>query len=597
MMLINKKNQKSFSKNDLTLFSIISVQAGQLIKNLELQRETFLKKEETEKLQELDKIKTNFFTNISHEFRTPLTLILGPARQILETAPDTKIKNRADLIYRSAGKLNRLVNQLLEISKIEMGKMKLQTTRRNLIPVVKEIIGSFQAYAEQKKLSFKFEYPQEEISIYIDRDKIDKILSNILSNAIKFTPEGGRINVIISLTKDKPHLINSEISLPQNGSSNSVEILVRDTGIGISEEQLDKIFDRFYQIDNKFSNEYEGTGIGLSLTKELVNLHKGKILVESEVGTGSSFRIILPLGKEHLQPDEIVEESLKEKQTDDDAEFIPYFDDLTFKNSNNERDENLLIERADKPLLLIIEDNYDVRKYIKNILSSYYKIVEASNGKEGLNRSSDEIPDLIISDIMMPEMDGINLCRTLKSGTRTSHIPIILLTARTSLKDKIEGLETGADDYIVKPFEAQELIARIKNLLEQRERIHEYFQKHGLFEIEEKRVTPVDKKFLQKAVKIINEYIADSGFSVEFFAEKLAVSRSLLYRKLIVLIGESPVDLIKRIRLNEAAKLIKHKTGNISEIALEVGFNNPSYFSECFRKQFGYTPSEYQFKN
>ena len=250
------------------------------------------------------------------------------------------------------------------------------------------------------------------------------------------------------------------------------------------------------------------------------------------------------------------------------------------------------IENNNKPLLLIIEDNSDVRKYIIEILNNYYRIIEAVNGEEGLSKSFEEIPDLIISDIMMPKMDGMKLCYSLKSDARTSHIPVILLTAKATLKDKIEGLKTGADDYIMKPFEAQELKVRIKNLLEQRKRIHEHFQKYEIA-FDDQNLTPIDQKFLQKVIATINQFISDEYFSVEVLAENLAMSRSLLYKKLVALAGEQPNELIKRIRLNKAAKLIEHKTGNISEIALQVGFNNPSYFAECFHKQFGINPSQY----
>ncbi len=242
---------------------------------------------------------------------------------------------------------------------------------------------------------------------------------------------------------------------------------------------------------------------------------------------------------------------------------------------------------------MIVEDNSDVRNYIRSNLDKDYKIIEAVDGEDGLKKSIDEMPDLVVSDVMMPKMDGFKLCSKLKTDERTSHIPIILLTAKASSQDKIEGFETGADDYIMKPFDTEELKARIKNLIEQRKRIHEHFRKHGLFEIEEKNITPVDQKFLQKAVIVINEHLSDTSFGVEVLAEKMAVSRSLLLKKIEALIGESPNDLIKRMRLNKAAKLIESKFGNISEIALEVGFNNPSYFAECFKKQFGINPSQY----
>ena len=604
MMLINKKNRKYFTNNDLTLLAIISVQAGQLIKNLELQRESILKRKESEKLQELDRIKTNFFTNVSHEFRTPLTLIMGPARQILEQADNKKIKEEAGIILRNASKLNNLANQILDLSIIEAGRMKLKASPQNLIHITKHIVSSFQYWAETKKIKLSFNPDKEKLILFADRDKIEKILSNLLSNAIKFTPDGGSINIKITTE----FLFNTRFNKGEENLEYA-EILVSDSGIGIPESYINNIFDKFYQVETDFSRGFEGTGIGLALTKELVELHKGEISVKSISGRGSVFKILLPLGKNHLLPEEIVGEKIVEENYLDDEELPK---DLIFnvgKSVRNKKDPESeeRMKSTDltsgslngrKPLLLIIEDNYDVRKYIIDILDNYYNITEAFDGITGLSKAFEKIPDLIISDIMMPKMDGIQLCQKLKSDTRTSHIPLILLTARNAVTDKLEGLETGADDYIMKPFEASELKARIKNLLEQRKRIHKYFQKLG-FIIDENLVTSIDQKFLHKTISTINNYLADENFGVKKLAEDIAVSRSLLHKKLISLVGESPSDLIKRVRLNKAAKLIEQKSGNISEIAYEVGFSNPSYFTKCFQKQFGFGPSQYHnnFKN
>jgi signal transduction histidine kinase/DNA-binding response OmpR family regulator len=530
-------------------------------------------KEAQHKLAEIIKAQNRFFTNISHEFRTPLTLIMGPSRQILEGSSDDKVKEHAELINRNAKKLNLLANQLLDISRIEAGRMKLKTGQKNIVPVIKRITYSFQSFAESKDISLDFHSEKEKIILYADEDKIDKIFSNLLSNALKFTPAGGRI--IVRVITDE----------------NFVEISISDNGIGIPKDKIDKIFDRFYQVDNKLSKEYGGTGIGLSLTKELVEIHKGKISVESEVGKGSTFKVILPLRKEHLLPEEIDEDI--SMTGEDEKDITPQsFIASGFDRNLKTNDRIASVDKLDKPQLLIIEDHPDVRKYISDILCSSYNIDEAFDGEDGLRKSFEEIPDMIISDIMMPKMDGIKLCQSLKSDSRTSHIPIILLTAKATINDKIEGLQTGADDYIMKPFEEAELKARINNLLEQRERIHKHFQKYEVI-IEEEKITSLDQRFLKQTLSLINEHISDNNFSVEELAQSLAVSRSLLHKKLVILLGEAPREVIKRIRLNKAAKLIKQKSGNISEIALEVGFNNPSYFAECFQKQFGFNPSQY----
>ena len=559
-------------------------------------------------LQDTQQVQNHFFTNISHEFRTPLTLILGPAKKILERTKDFETKEDATTIHRSALKLNMLANQLLDLSRIEAGKMKLKTREQNLVPIIKEIVSSFQSFAESRHLNLIFNSEKEEISVYLDKDIIDKIMSNLISNAIKFTPKYGEIKITISLPKlksshekgklkSKADLLYERRKAGHDKFQNDtfIEISVSDSGIGIPKEQIDKIFDRFFQVDNRLSREYEGTGIGLSLTRELIELHKGKISVISREGKGSTFSIFLPLGKEHLQDDEISDEIFI---SENNLKTVEKFSQKSGENifvpsqiSNKSGIEPML--KKNRYLLLIIEDNEEVRKYINDILNNYYKIAEASNGEEGLKKSFEHIPDLIISDIMMPGMDGFQLCNKLKADQRTSHIPIILLTAKSTLQDKIEGLEKGADDYIMKPFEAEELKVRIKNLLEQRKRIHEHFQKYGLFELNENQVTPLDQKFLQKVCEIINKQLSGSSFGVEALAKDMLMSRSLLHKKLVALTGEPPVELIKRFRLNKAAKIIERNSGNITEVAFEVGFTDSSYFTKCFKKQFGISPSLY----
>jgi signal transduction histidine kinase/ligand-binding sensor domain-containing protein/AraC-like DNA-binding protein len=536
---------------------------------------------QTEKLKEVDQIKSRFFANISHEFRTPLTLIFGPAKDITENAYDESTKKKAGIIKKNAAKLYGLVNQLLDLSKLEAGKMRLETSEQNIIPLLKGLVLSFTSLAERKKITLTFDTQEENINVYIDKDKIEKIITNILSNAFKFTPDGGIIDVnVLKLERE-------------------VEIIVKDTGIGIPEERIDKIFDRFYQVDGSHTREGEGTGIGLALTKELVELHKGNISAESKKGESTTLILKLPLDKKHLLPEEIVkkESLLETAKTVKEAEVISGNEVYEEKTVFDELIKpDLFGEKTDKPLLLIVEDNFDVRNYIISHLEEDYIIHKAIDGEDGFTKSIEKFPDLIISDVMMPKMDGFQLCEKLKTDERTSHIPLILLTAKATSDDKIEGYETGADDYIMKPFDAKELQVRIKNLIDQRKQLRKHFQKEGIFNLENKKIISVDKKFLEKANKIINEHISDTSFGVELFASILAMSRAALHKKLIALIGEPPSELIKRIRLSKAGILLKNNTGNISEIALDVGFNNPAYFSECFKKQFGDTPSQYQRK-
>lgn len=557
----------------LFILSIVSVTWKFQLKRIRLKQEVEISKFEAQKLLEVNTVKTRFFTNISHEFRTPLTLIQGPAKHIFEESKETKTRDGANIIYRNALKLNRLVNQLLDLSKLEAGKMSIRATETNVIDFVKDVVLSFTPLAEKKRITFKLNYDKNTILVFFDKDKMSKIINNVISNAFKFTPNGGKINVSV-VKNDK-----------------SVLIKISDTGIGIPKERIDKIFDRFYQVDDTQTREQEGTGIGLALTKELIELHKGSIEVESKEGGGTTFTISIPLGKEHFKPEQILKiGDVSKSNLSKQKEYV-----TLYETENNESDlEN--IASSEKPVLLIVEDNSDVRFFIKNIFENEYTIFEASDGEKGLRIAFDEIPDLIISDLMMPKLDGFEMCNKIKSDERTSHIPLIMLTAKATNKDMIEGFETGADDYIMKPFDADVLHAKVKNILEQRKKLSEHFIKNELIKDDFKQITKIDKVFIRKITQIINDHLSDSALSVEFLAGEIAMSRVTLHKKLNSLIDVSPSDLIKRIRMNKAAKYLQSNHGNISEIAFEVGFNNPAYFAECFKKQFGISPSQYQRK-
>jgi len=555
----------------LLILGIIYFSWKMQLRRIKIRHDYEMSKFEAEKMHEVDEMKSRFFANISHEFRTPLTLIFGPAKDIEENCEDNNAKQSAGIIKQNAGRLYALVNQLLDISKLESGKMKLEASEQNIIPLLKGYVLSISSLAERKKLTLKFNTMEDNLSVYIDHDKLEKIVNNLLSNAFKFTPEEGTIDVTVKKR------------------DNWVAIGISDSGIGIAKERLNKIFDRFYQVDGSHTRESEGTGIGLSLTKELVELHKGKIEVESEYGKGTTFKVLLPLGKEHLKQEDIVEKEFSEER-----EVTLEKSEILFESEKGKvnTDVSLLLE-SKEPLILIVEDNTDVRKYIIRHLEEDYNIAEAVDGEDGLKKATDQMPDLIISDIMMPKMDGFELCEKLKTDERTSHIPIILLTAKATDKDKTQGYETGADDYIMKPFDANVLKARIRNLIEQRRKLREHFRKEGLIEIENKDITSIDKRFLQNVIRIINNHISDTAFGVEMLADEVSMSRRNLDRKLVAVTGDAPGDLIRRIRLMYAAELITRNFGNISEIALEAGFSSPAYFSKCFREQFGLAPSEY----
>ncbi len=375
-------------------------------------------------------------------------------------------------------------------------------------------------------------------------------------------------------------------------------ISISDTGRGIPADKLPHIFDRFYQADDSYTKEQEGTGIGLALTKELVEAHHGKISVESEVGKGTTFSVLLPNGKEHLKSDEIVNKITSlEKEVDS---LIPIAE-LEFSEGDllPHQNQDVNDRKEDKPYLLIVDDNSDLRTYMIGYLTGEYYILEAVDGKEGLSNATERIPDLIISDVMMPKMDGFELCKKLKTDERTCHIPVILLTARASSESRIEGLETGADDFITKPFDPDELLVRIKNLIKQREKLkEEYINRFKLVEETDKnKILSMDDQFLLKAENVMELNISNSEFNVELFAQEMAMSRVQLHRKLRALLNQSASEFIRTIRLNRAANLLQNKSANVSEICYDVGFNNHAYFTSCFREKFGKTPSEYGNQN
>jgi DNA-binding response OmpR family regulator len=393
----------------------------------------------------------------------------------------------------------------------------------------------------------------------------------LLSNAFKFTPDYGDVEVFIEYYPS---------------TNENVQIKVSNTGPGIPTEKLDKIFNRFYQVDGSLNREQEGTGIGLALSKELVELHKGKINVDSQMNRQTVFTVILPTGKAHLNEDEIVAEDIVSKLQ---SETFAEIDLEETPAINQEQDQKT--EQA--PIILIVEDNPDMRFYIRSAIKSQYQVKESYDGEEGIAQALEIIPDLIISDLMMPKKDGYQLCRELKQDERTSHIPVILLTAKAEREDKLKGLETGADDYLIKPFDSQELLIRVKNLIDLRKKIRDSFKISNLKEEAVPVINPVDERFMQRALELIEKYIADEQFDIKKFSKEIGMSGTQLRRKFNALTGQSPNQFIRSFRLKEAARLIKDEMVTVSEAAYNVGFNSLSYFSKCFQEEFGKLPSEY----
>ena len=594
----------------LFISSILYIVIRFYLRRQRLLHELELEHVQTEKLEELDRMKSRFFANISHEFRTPLTLILGPIEKMRSYIKDREPTEDLDMMQRNARRLQRLINQLLNLSRIESGKLKLQAREENIISLVNGYVQSFESLAKQKKIDLIFNSDEENIQLFVDKDKIEKILYNLLSNAFKFTGEGGRIEISITplnpplrgdLLLADPLSKRSAQSPPFRGDGRGVQIKISDTGRGIPPEKLQHIFDRFYQADDSYTRDEEGTGIGLALTKELVKLHHGEISVKSQTGKGSTFTVTLPVGKEHLKEEEVADTtgiSNIEHRTPN-IELSEGVESIEKEIGSKSTIDNRKLT-TDNSLVLIVENNPDLRSYIRDYLDKSYMVIEAGDGEEGLQEAIKNIPDLILSDVMMPKMDGFELCRKLKTDERTSHIPVILLTARASSESKIEGLETGADDYISKPFDPTELQVRIKNLIRQRQNLREKFitefwkeSKLPALQITASGLNLMDKKFLQKALDVVNLHLSDPEFTVILFGREMAMSRQQMHRKFRALVNQSATEFIRTIRLKLAAQLLSQKSGTVSEIAYDVGFNTLSYFTKSFHQQFGITPSEY----
>ncbi len=517
-------------------------------------------------LQELDKLKSRFFANISHEFRTPLTLILGQIESISTGNIGMKEKGKLQIADRNARRLLILINQLLDLSKLESGSMELKATQHNIVSYLKNLFYSFESLAESQKISLTFDSEYKYIPVAFDPDKMENIFYNLISNAFNFTDSKGaiyvRLNVIDSIA----------------------EIRIKDSGIGIPSDRLPHIFDRFYQVDGSATRKHEGTGIGLALTKELIELHKGNISVNSKVDEGSEFIIQLPLGDFAIEKDEFT-------QLKTEASLLLNSINTGTEEKNPELDSS---GSENEKIVLLVEDNPDVRNYIRELLETDYKVTEATDGEEGLSKAKDEIPDLIITDVMMPEMDGFQFSKKIRSNEKTSHIPLILLTAKAGFDDKMEGLESGIDAYITKPFKAKELKVQIDNLLKQRKLLRERFRKSVIIKPSEVSAISADQIFLQKTIQKIENHIGDFQFSVEQLAEHLNMSISQLNRKLNALIGQPAGQLIRSLRLQRAADLLKKNSASVSEICYNLGFNDQAYFSRAFKKQYGCSPTAYK---
>jgi ligand-binding sensor domain-containing protein/signal transduction histidine kinase/DNA-binding response OmpR family regulator len=571
----------------LLFISIVVTTWRAQLRRIKIKQQLKMEHFEAEKLREVDHLKSRFFANISHEFRTPLTLILGPVKQMLTAEFIGNLKDQYKMIIRNGERLLGLINQILDLSKLESGEMNLMVSEINIVKYLKGFVLSFVSLAERKKISLKFEYGNKEIFGYVDRDKVEKIVTNLVSNAFKFTPAGGLVEVEVLTT----HLdVASSLSKKE---ASGIKIKVSNTGPGIPSEQLDKIFDRFYQVDDNYKKDSESTGLGLAITKEMVEICGGEISVSSIPNKTTTFIVTLPITKESFKDDEIVETVIEDFPLKKGARGLS---EPVSESSELDEIKPKFKPNKTAPLLLIVEDNPDVTNYICSFMENDYQIVTAENGKIGLKITLDKYPDLIISDVMMPEMDGFELCKMLKTDERVSHIPVILLTAKADLDSRIEGLEFGADDYVTKPFEARELQIRTKNLIEQRQKLREKFSLLMDLKPEDIAASSIDEQLIQRLLNVFEEHIEKPDFSIEQLAQEIGMSRKHLNRKIQAMTNLSTSDFVRTLRLQKAAHLLKNASGTVTEIAYKVGFNNLSYFSKAFHRHFGKLPRDFMNK-
>lgn len=555
------------------------------ISRQKMQNDMRLEQLELEKMYELDQMKTRFFSNISHEFHAPMTLILSPLEKLYDSSSmDSASKESISMILRNAQRLQRMISQLKDIQKIETGDLSLQLSTGDIMAFLRETVNSFSEYALEHQLKFTFTPSIEREIAWFDHDKLDKIVYNLLSNAFKFTKDGGSVHVTAKILPAREDKKTSDGEL----GVRNIEITVSDTGIGIPKDKINLITQRFFRIEHKGFENVEGSGIGLAFVNELIKLYHGKIRVESVEGKGSVFTVNIPLDEKYLEEHQVVSEFIRLPLEKEKTSILPEADSA-FAGVDDS------ITPGAEPLILIVEDDEEIRKYIQSSLSIGYKIKCAENGETGLQQAVKYIPDLIITDIKMPVMDGIELCNKLKESEKTSHIPIILLTAYSSKQSKIEGLKKGADAYLAKPFNVDMLNAQILNLLNSRKKLRQKFSTDFLVGPRNANVKDVDERFLQRMVDAIERNISDPDLNADTLGKKVGMSRAQLYRKIRGLTDQTVNEFIKQIRLKRAAQLLSEKRITITEVAYAVGFNDLTYFARCFKKQYQKSPSEYIF--
>ncbi len=556
------------------ILELLCFSLGLSYKNKTTEIEKITIEQEVVRERELTELKTQFFTNVSHEFRTPLTLILGPLTDMLEKNP---AHETYQLMHRNAARLLTLVNQLLDLSKLDARQLQPAIQPGNFTEWLRLITGSFSSLADSRSIELVFSAETNLFNFaYFDSDKVEKIITNLLANALKFTPDGGKVALIITAS-----------------TTGQAVIRVQDTGIGIPVNQQSRIFERFQQVDGDRSMRIEGTGIGLALVRELVNVLNGNVSVKSQIGQGTTFTVTLPVdantwvnGINTSTGIEDTDEPFQRNTINEVAIVRP--------NAYPDLAADINADSANLPLLLLIDDNADVRRYIRQVMAVSCRIIEATDGQDGLKQAAASIPDVVICDLMMPVMDGMAFCQALKTQPTTDHIPVIMLTAKATTEHRIEGFGRGADDYLAKPFHPLELRIRVENLLNQRQKLRQRFSRELYLRPGNISVSSVEEIFLQNSLAIVERHLSDSSFSVEQLADELNLSRMQLHRKLKAITNQSATEFVRHVRLQRAANLLAARSATVSEVAFTVGFESLSYFSKSFREQFGVLPSEYE---
>ncbi|NDV83625.1 two-component regulator propeller domain-containing protein [Bacteroides sp. 51] len=559
------------------LYAIIAIISAYIIMSfyyskLKLRASLEYEKKEKKQIEELNQSKLRFFTNISHEFRTPLTLIVSQLEMLMERNDiQPLVYSKLVNVHRNTLRMKRLITELLDFRKQEQGFEKFKYSSQDIYPFLEEIYLSFKEYARGKQINFEFPNKDKNLELWFDVVQLEKVIYNLLSNAFKYTAPGGTV------------------SLSVQEYENSVVILVSDTGVGIAEKSLDKIFDRFYQVDNMDNSK--GTGIGLALAKSIIETHKGKVSVQSSEGKGTTFLVELPLGDSHIADSEKV--ATPDIDSSCISELTMYNDKILADIVEDEKSNNE--SKEERIRILIVEDNEELRNLLARLFSRVYSVYEAQDGEEGLIKTKEIQPDIVLSDIMMPKMSGIEMCRKIKSNFDTSHIPVILLTAQTAEEYTMQGLKMGADDYVTKPFNVKHLFMRCNNLVNSRKLLQQKYAKQTDNNVDILATNSADHQFMEQCIICIEQNLDNPDFDVNMFAQAMNAGRTKLFLKIKGITGQTPNDFILNIRLKKAQTLLKQTdTKTVSEIAYEVGFNSPSYFIKCFRELFGVTPAQYQ---